>query len=294
MAWTTPRTWVYNEVVTAALFNAQLRDNEGIISTAINSNGKVRGLSSTYLANLSGANLEGVPQNADDQEYTGQNDYSGGKVVVPVGTDLYVDDGGTKRAGSMWVEGTYLHYVDSTNSEWRIQGTYLSSPSTPKNGSVWVDSATGYVHYIDASGDERYCYRSSSGLHGDAGATPGSMWAESADDYLHFIAWSGTTEYKIHNDVAHGDGTSHTDSHNNTAHTDSHGDIAHVDIHTDWYSDGGYGDAHHTDHADSHGDSYSDTAHTNTYSDVAHANHTNSYSDYTDTAHVDLPEEIGV
>lgn len=291
MAWTTPRTWVYNEVVTAALFNTHIRDNQGILKTSIDDAGKIVALSSTYLANLSGANLTGVPQASDDQDATGKNDYSGGRFVVPVGTDLYVDDGGTKRAGSIWIEGDYLHHVDSTNSEWRFLGTYVSTPAGAVPGSVWVEGAT--LRYIDADGDERYCLRDGSILHTDAGALAGSLWAETADDYLHLIREGYTTEYAVHNDTAHADGTSHTNSHSNVAFVDSYTDVTFVDSHSDWYSDNGSYSDTYVPHVDGHGNSYSDTPHQNSYSDTSHQDFTDSHSDYADTPHEDAPEEIG-
>ena len=39
MAWTTPRTWAANEVVTAAIMNSHVRDNENILKTSIDNNG---------------------------------------------------------------------------------------------------------------------------------------------------------------------------------------------------------------------------------------------------------------
>lgn len=295
MAWTTPRTWVYNEVVTAALFNAHIRDNQGILKTPFDDNGLVQAISSTYFASLSGANLTGVPQTASDNDPTGNNDFSSGTLVVPVGTDQYIDDGGTKRAGCIWVEGDYLHYIDATNSEWRWLGTYVSTPGGGAvAGSVWIDSSTNVasIRYIDADGDERYIPRNSSAVS-SSGATAGSVWVEG--DYLYVVrADTGAYHYAQHWDIAHSDGTAHTDDHSNVAFVDSHGDVTFVDSHMDWHGDGGYSDTYHTDHSDAHGDSYSDTPHTNTYSDTAHQNFTDSHSDYSDTPHEDLPEEIGV
>lgn len=37
MAWTTPRTWSSNEIVTAALLNTHVRDNEGFLISRVNS-----------------------------------------------------------------------------------------------------------------------------------------------------------------------------------------------------------------------------------------------------------------
>lgn len=39
MAWTTPRTWVAGELVTAALFNSHIRDNENAIKDGLSGTG---------------------------------------------------------------------------------------------------------------------------------------------------------------------------------------------------------------------------------------------------------------
>jgi len=42
MAWTTPRTWVPLEVVSAALLNTHIRDNENVLKTAMDDNGLLK------------------------------------------------------------------------------------------------------------------------------------------------------------------------------------------------------------------------------------------------------------
>jgi len=294
MAWTTPRTWVYNEVVSESHFDAQISNNMLVIADVVNSVGKVADIKTGTLADLSGANLTGLPLVGGDNDYSAEANFAGGTLVVPVGVDMYIDDGGTKRAGSLWIEGDYLHYIDATNSEWRYLGTYVSTPGGAVVGSLWCDTAgtTTAIRYIDADGDERYVLSSSS-AHSDGAAVGGSLWAETVDDYLHYITSAGTQEYIAHADT-HSDGSAHSDrSHTNT-YTDSHGDVTHVD----W--DNPHSDSHtdHTDsfHENSHSDypaSHGDTPHTNTYTDdhgnVSHNDHT----DYSDVAHDDRPEEIG-
>ncbi len=295
MAWITPRTWVASEVVTAAHFNAQLRDNMGILKTNLSDNGLLNALSAAELDNLSGTNLTGIVDPATDNDFTaGTHNFSGATFIVPVGVDQYIDDGGTKRAGCIWIEGDYLHYIDATNSEWRYLGTYVSTPGGAVVGSVWCDTAgtTTAIRYIDADGDERYLLSSSS-PHSDSAAVPGSFWAETVDDFLHYITSAGTIEYTLHANT-HTDGTAHNDTSHTNTYTDSHGNIAHVDWSTpyyNWYENytDGFHDNEHTDIDATHGD----TSHTNTYTDdhgnVAHSNHT----DYSDVAHDDRPEEIG-
>lgn len=42
MSWTTPRTWVAGEIVTAALLNTHVRDNESVLKTNINDDGSLK------------------------------------------------------------------------------------------------------------------------------------------------------------------------------------------------------------------------------------------------------------
>jgi hypothetical protein len=93
MAWTTPKTWYSSELVKEGDLNLHIRDNMNILKTALDSNGKVTALSSTYLANLSGANLTGVVKTAASNTFTaGTQNFNGGsgvRVILPVGTDKW-------------------------------------------------------------------------------------------------------------------------------------------------------------------------------------------------------------
>lgn len=42
MAWTTPRTWVAGELVTATMLNTHIRDNENLLKTSINDDGTLK------------------------------------------------------------------------------------------------------------------------------------------------------------------------------------------------------------------------------------------------------------
>lgn len=93
MAWVTPRTWTIGELVDAAGLNEQLRDNLGVLKLAVNDAGKIHALSSTYLADLSGANLTGVLKTAAANSFTaGVQNFNGGsgtRFVLPVGADKW-------------------------------------------------------------------------------------------------------------------------------------------------------------------------------------------------------------
>jgi hypothetical protein len=92
MAWTSPRTWVAGELVTEANLNEQLRDNQNVLKTSIDANGKIVALSSTYFASLDGTNLTNVAKTASANSWTsGKQNFNAGtaKVVLPVGADKW-------------------------------------------------------------------------------------------------------------------------------------------------------------------------------------------------------------
>lgn len=89
MAWTTPKTWLAGELVTETSLNTYIRDNQTVLKTSIDANGKLVALTSSYVADLDGSNLTGIPTLAGDNAWTGENDFSGGAFVLPVGTDQW-------------------------------------------------------------------------------------------------------------------------------------------------------------------------------------------------------------
>lgn len=300
MAWTSPRTWSV-EAPTAAQFNEQIRDNLTVLKTSIGDDGRFLGLTSAYLADLSGVNLTG------DFSKPGQaNTFTAGRtrligtarLVVPVGTDKFDGASGNKTPGSMWVEGNYLHWVDSDSpgNEWRYLGASLGAPGGGAlAGSVWVEGND--IHYIDASAVERKVVYIGPTKHGDASAIPASLWVES--NYIGWIVEGGSAEYEGHQDQAAqshqdnphydaGHADSHTDNHSDDAHQDDHTD-GHADTHAD-HQDYGHADVHADNHYDTHTDvAYSDS-HSDSHSDSPHADST--YSDHLDTPHYDGPPEL--
>lgn len=289
MAWTTPKTWATSDPTTAALFNTHLKDNLSHLKTPFDDSGKLAALASAYLADLSGANLTGLSKPGSGNTYTaGRNDFNGGsavRVVVPVGTDLFDGTAGNKTAGSLWVEGNYLHWVSSTKVEWRFLGRVVSTPAGAIVGSIWTEgTGTGSnLSYIDSSGVER-AIDSSFAPHTDGAAVAGSVWVDT--DYVHWSPGSGI-EYQAHVDT-HTDGTTHTDTpHSDTPHSDTHTDVPHVDY-----------TVSHVDHTDvGHADvpyQHGDTPYSNSYSDVTHIDvPLVSHSDHGDVPHDDRPENMG-
>lgn len=93
MAWSTPKTWAIGSLVSAADLNEQIRDNQAHLKLLVDDNGKIPILSSTYLADLSGANLSGVVKLAVSNTFTaGVHNFNGGsgtRLVLPVGADRW-------------------------------------------------------------------------------------------------------------------------------------------------------------------------------------------------------------
>lgn len=93
MAWTAPRTWVAGELVTEAHLNEQLRDNQLLLKTSLDSNGKITAISSSYFASLDGTNLTGVAKTGSANTFSsGVQNFNGGastRVVLPVGSDKW-------------------------------------------------------------------------------------------------------------------------------------------------------------------------------------------------------------
>lgn len=93
MAWTTPKTWTIGELVTASDLNEQVRDNLNHLKLAVDDDGKIPGLSATYLADLSGLNLTGIAKLAADNDFTtGVQDFgagAGARFVLPVGENKW-------------------------------------------------------------------------------------------------------------------------------------------------------------------------------------------------------------
>jgi hypothetical protein len=210
-----------------------------------------------------------------------------------------------KVAGSLWVDGTQLHYVDKSGNEWYFVGTAGSTPAGAIVGSIWVDSASSTIHYIDSVGVDRAVAVEAGANRAGAGALPGSIWVDTVaavNKSLHAInniQIEQTAHTDIHNDIA----ASHTDTHGDAApthgdvapghldHTDSpssHGDVAHHDYHYDGHSDGygGYDNTYWQVAKNAHGDVHDDAALEQHYYGWIHYD-ANPYTDHEDWPHAD-------
>lgn len=156
-----------------------------------------------------------------------------------------------KRAGSLWVEGAELHYVDSVGNEWYIAGDYWGS-TAGKPGSLWI-GPDAYMYY---SGSNGLKYRVPlQNVHSDAAAQKASIWVEG--NYLYYAI--GGAKYWTHGDYSHADGSS---GHTDVPHADGHTDSSHGDSHGDGHTDSGHGDSHtdaaHGDGVTNHSDGHYD------------------------------------
>lgn len=88
------------------------------------------------------------------------------------------------RAGSLWIEGDDLHYVDATATE-RMVDKVLVGSNTNRVGSLWVES--GQIHWINSAGTNEY--RTDEAVFAAASWRAGSIWTEGAN--LHWIDESG-------------------------------------------------------------------------------------------------------
>lgn len=172
-------------------------------------------------------------------------------------------------AGSVWVEGDYLHFCPTTTTEYRYLGTFVANRSTAVSGSIWIDGAN--LRYIDADKDERVLpLGSASSPAGVSSAINGSVWIENN----RICAIEGTTKQKReyhtdtsfenhsdHDDCAYSDNGPHSDNYTN------HGDFSGGYFHVDQYSDSGF-------HYD--------------FNDCA-----SYHQDSSSSSHTDVPEYVG-
>lgn len=194
-------------------------------------------------------------------------------------------------SGSIWVDGTELHYISETGTERRETGVDNGAVAGLA-GSIWIEGTQ--ITYIDSSQHKRMLpYVTLSTVAG----LDGSIWL--TGELIHYVA-SGTERF-WHTDT-------HTDStvpHQDTAHADwtnysnSHSDyqISHTDTaHSDWtnysnsypWSDSNHSDttfapgvfvaSWHTNYAKSTGGVHLD-AWTHANDSSAYWNHTDTYTD---------------
>lgn len=114
----------------------------------------------TYFGMRTSHDISVSPPNANSSDfvsiYVAGYDYPIQLVVTYEGGERAfegTDTGSNGTAGHLWVEGTYLHYIDENGDERRQEG--IKEGATGRaTGQMWIESTK--LRYIDASGDERY------------------------------------------------------------------------------------------------------------------------------------------
>lgn len=156
MAWTTPRTWVAGELVTAALFNTHIRDNENALPTVtstITTTGTQtalalpsgRGNLTIFCNNASLLTLQGITAGSDGQRLclysigAGQVDLADQNGSASAALRIITGNGLTISAAA-GVGRITLEY-DGTTARWRVthheQGEWISyTPSWTSSGSA--------------------------------------------------------------------------------------------------------------------------------------------------------------
>jgi hypothetical protein len=203
-----------------------------------------------------------------------------------------------KVAGSIWVEGNNLHYIDQFNREWYMVGIF-SKAATAKPGSIWI-GADQFLYYINEAGNGVY-YPSP---YGDqlipSSARMGSLWID-ADNQIH---WAGVDHslgyrYDVRAHIDTAPVSTHGDTHTDGAHGDSHTDTPHYDVpstagHADYHQDYPHGDHWDNAHGDfwdlaqAHGDL---TDHADYYPQTTHGDENydpdrlDTHTDYVSTPH---------
>mgnify|MGYP003704929561 CR=1 FL=1 len=125
-----------------------------------------------------------------------------------------------KTAGSLWVSGSTIRYVDSTGVEWYATGSNNGLATGATIGSIWVQGTS--LRYVDASGYARTLNAAS--IAARTGSVAGSLWvsntsgtsAATGNVQLRYIG-TNNNEYAVHDDAtssSHSD--SHSDGHNDT------------------------------------------------------------------------------
>jgi hypothetical protein len=294
--WTAPRTWVAHETPTEAMLNAHWRDNMEFLKLVRGATGKFLDLTTATFDSVNANALSDVVSLAGNNVPAGVNDYSAGMFKLPVGADKYDGAPGNKTAGSVWVEGTALHYVTTGKIEHAFLGIYVSSPGIAYAGFMRIMNAQ--LRYIDAVGDVRYC-------GGSLVDTPPTAISGRVGilDYLQWIAGNSQNRYRsfvnAHGDSTHTDDTvphsdtpAYSDHTDGTSHTDTGGVHTDYPTHTDYGSYPSHGDTTvHTDSSTPHTDT---NPHTDSGADTDHVDVPGSHNDlapYSD--YQDQPTVVG-
>jgi len=198
VSWTTPATWVDGTTPDETEFNEQVRDNLLVLKASRNDAGLFLGLTSTYLADLSGLNIAELAKLASANTFTelfhvNGTSPSSGRLVIPIIADA---DGVAAGAGSLWLstdDGDVKFRNEGDTTTFRCNRTFVGS-GTGNPGSLWVEGSD--LHYITDFGGPSVEYYVTPIIVGavTAAARGGSIWVEGND--LHWIRETGTSELR--------------------------------------------------------------------------------------------------
>lgn len=213
-------------------------------------------------------------------------------------------------AGSVWVQGDYLHFAASTTTNYRYLGTYVANRSPGIAGSIWIDGAN--LRYLDSANNERYLPLGAASTPGGVtSAINGSVWIE--NNRLNSVEGSTKQKREYHVDVAHTDIFTDAPDHDDVAFSNvPHGDD-YIDTHTDTSNFvqffNSHGDIQHWDDSEyyieflnSHSDTPSFYDHydgsQNIHTDISHGDQVHfdvAHGDnpFTNVSFVSQPEFVG-
>ena len=162
MAWTTPRTWADDEIVTAAYLNAQIRDNMNALSTHTHDNSAgdgsstlASGISFSGLATTTFADQSGNPSVAGRLQRNG-NDlvYYNGSAVVTLSADASAGTASLRTLG--------------TGATTASAGNHTHTPATPSTSALTGSDITTTTAAI--AGTKKKAYTSGQTLDGTSKA----------------------------------------------------------------------------------------------------------------------------
>lgn len=181
--------------------------------------------------------------------------------------------------GSIWVDGSELHFVDGDGDEWKYNGEeaidFSLAPNMVKTavltpGSIWIEGED--LYYV---GDDDTIRKTPTNLkETSVSGIKGSVWIESNKityvDEDRNVRVAGIEDDNSRDDPAHDDHTDNSHEDHVDSHTDSGGD------HTNQWDYSWGGSKYYADHTDvgsnhtddhthrikyDHDDSHSDTPH---------------------------------
>lgn len=150
MAWTTPRTWSFGELVTAALLNTHIRDNLNILKTSVANDGKLAFNPKCYNTTLSSISNSTTPTLIASWTVPANELATGNMIDFPCLVDVFNNTGSSQNV-------TFTAYYGGTTVD---LGSTLSFSSSATHGIVFARlhmarvSSTLYVRFTGTNPDD--------------------------------------------------------------------------------------------------------------------------------------------